>query len=69
MRAAPPQRWPPSPRPSRPPRLLVLTGTDLYRDIHQDAAARASLAMATALVVLQPPAWTNCRPRCAPRPA
>jgi putative glycosyltransferase (TIGR04348 family) len=40
------------------PSLLVLTGTDLYRDIHQDdadgAAARASLAHATALVVLQP---------------
>jgi putative glycosyltransferase (TIGR04348 family) len=36
------------------PGLLVLTGTDLYRDIHQDAAARASLALAGALVVLQP---------------
>jgi putative glycosyltransferase (TIGR04348 family) len=40
------------------PSLLVLTGTDLYRDIHQDdaggAAARASLVHATALVVLQP---------------
>jgi putative glycosyltransferase (TIGR04348 family) len=36
------------------PSLLVLTGTDLYRDIHQDAAARASLARASALVVLQP---------------
>jgi putative glycosyltransferase (TIGR04348 family) len=36
------------------PSLLVLTGTDLYRDIHQDAAARASLAHATAIVVLQP---------------
>jgi len=36
------------------PTLLVLTGTDLYRDIHEDDAARASLARADALVVLQP---------------
>ncbi|MDN4055896.1 selenoneine biosynthesis selenosugar synthase SenB [Massilia sp. YIM B02763] len=36
------------------PALLVLTGTDLYRDIHADAAARASLALADAIVVLQP---------------
>lgn len=36
------------------PALLVLTGTDLYRDIHDDDTARASLARATALVVLQP---------------
>jgi len=36
------------------PALLVLTGTDLYRDIHEDAAARASLERARALVVLQP---------------
>jgi putative glycosyltransferase (TIGR04348 family) len=36
------------------PSLLALTGTDLYRDIHQDPAAQASLAHATALVVLQP---------------
>jgi putative glycosyltransferase (TIGR04348 family) len=36
------------------PSLLVLTGTDLYRDIRQDDAARASLVHATALVVLQP---------------
>lgn len=35
------------------PALLVLTGTDLYRDIHDDAAARASLDLADALVVLQ----------------
>ena len=35
------------------PALLVLTGTDLYRDIHEDDAARASLARADALVVLQ----------------
>jgi putative glycosyltransferase (TIGR04348 family) len=36
------------------PTLLVLTGTDLYRDIHDDAAAQGSLARARALVVLQP---------------
>jgi putative glycosyltransferase (TIGR04348 family) len=36
------------------PSLLVLTGTDLYRDIHTDDSARASLARATAIVVLQP---------------
>jgi putative glycosyltransferase (TIGR04348 family) len=36
------------------PALLVLTGTDLYRDIHHDASARVSLARADALVVLQP---------------
>ena len=36
------------------PTLLVMTGTDLYRDIHDDAGARASLARADALVVLQP---------------
>jgi putative glycosyltransferase (TIGR04348 family) len=36
------------------PSLLALTGTDLYRDIHHDAAARASLGHAAALVVLQP---------------
>jgi putative glycosyltransferase (TIGR04348 family) len=36
------------------PAVLVLTGTDLYRDIHADATARASLDRAHALVVLQP---------------
>jgi putative glycosyltransferase (TIGR04348 family) len=34
------------------PLLLVLTGTDLYRDIDHDADARRSLAVADALVVL-----------------
>ncbi|MCE4539378.1 TIGR04348 family glycosyltransferase [Pelomonas sp. P7] len=34
------------------PIVLVLTGTDLYRDIHTDAAARRSLDLADALVVL-----------------
>ena len=32
---------------------VVLTGTDLYRDIHSDEAARHSLALAQQLVVLQ----------------
>jgi putative glycosyltransferase (TIGR04348 family) len=36
------------------PALLVLTGTDLYRDIHDDATAAASLRSADALVLLQP---------------
>ena len=34
------------------PLLLVLTGTDLYRDIDSDADAQRSLALADALVVL-----------------
>jgi putative glycosyltransferase (TIGR04348 family) len=42
--------------------LLVLTGTDVYRDIHHDDAARASLAHATALVVLQPRALDQLAP-------
>ncbi len=35
------------------PRIVVLTGTDLYRDIRDDAAAQRSLDLATHLVVLQ----------------
>jgi putative glycosyltransferase (TIGR04348 family) len=35
------------------PLIVVLTGTDLYRDIHEDASARQSLALASHLVVLQ----------------
>ena len=37
----------------RRPLVLVLTGTDLYRDIRSDASARRSLDLATHLVVLQ----------------
>ncbi len=33
--------------------IVVLTGTDLYRDIHSDEHAQQSLALATHLVVLQ----------------
>ncbi|RZA36464.1 MAG: TIGR04348 family glycosyltransferase [Lysobacteraceae bacterium] len=36
------------------PAVLVLTGTDLYRDIATDADARASLDRATTLILLQP---------------
>jgi hypothetical protein len=36
----------------RRPLVLVLTGTDLYRDIDTDAAARHSMAVAQSLVVL-----------------
>ncbi len=36
------------------PSVLVLTGTDLYRDIAHDAQAQASLHHASALVLLQP---------------
>jgi putative glycosyltransferase (TIGR04348 family) len=35
------------------PLVVVLTGTDLYRDIRTDASAKQSLALATHLVVLQ----------------
>lgn len=35
------------------PSALVLTGTDIYRDIATDASARRSLELATRLVVLQ----------------
>lgn len=35
------------------PLLLVLTGTDLYRDIRTDANAQASMRLATRMVVLQ----------------
>lgn len=35
------------------PLIVVLTGTDLYRDIHVDARAQESLERATRLVVLQ----------------
>lgn len=35
------------------PLVLALTGTDLYRDIREDAAARQSLQLATRMIVLQ----------------
>ena len=42
---------------------VVLTGTDLYRDIQTDASAQASLAYAQRLVVLQ-----DCAPQALPQP-
>jgi putative glycosyltransferase (TIGR04348 family) len=39
--------------PGRLPLIVVLTGTDLYRDIRSDAGAQQSLRVADALVVLQ----------------
>jgi putative glycosyltransferase (TIGR04348 family) len=36
------------------PRIVALTGTDLYGDIHHDASAKQSLELATRLIVLQP---------------
>lgn len=39
-------------RPGAPPLVLVLTGTDLYRDIASDALAKKSLQLADRLVVL-----------------
>jgi putative glycosyltransferase (TIGR04348 family) len=36
------------------PSILLLTGTDLYRDIHTDPAAQRALQQAEALVLLQP---------------
>ena len=46
-------------------RLLVvaLTGTDVYRDIHESAEARESLELAHRLIVLQPRAADELPPR------
>ncbi len=44
------------------PTLLLLTGTDLYRDIHSDGAAQASLASARSLVLLQPAGLAELTP-------
>ena len=38
------------------PTIVVLTGTDLYRDLDSDPSVRRSLAAATRIVVLQPEA-------------
>ena len=50
--------------PSRP-LIVVLTGTDLYRDIRQDADARDSLTLAHRLVVLQERGVDELDPRLA----
>ena len=41
------------------PLIVVLTGTDLYRDIHNDRTAQRSLEVATRLVALQPMAFAE----------
>ncbi|QJC56863.1 hypothetical protein HC248_02174 [Polaromonas vacuolata] len=46
---------------SSPGLAVVLTGTDLYRDIHEDAQAAHSLELAQCLVVLQ-----ECGPEALP---
>ncbi len=44
------------------PTVLALTGTDIYRDIHIDANAAASLDLATRLIVLQEKALDELTP-------
>ncbi|MCH8074849.1 MAG: TIGR04348 family glycosyltransferase [SAR324 cluster bacterium] len=57
------------------PLIVVLTGTDVYRDIQHDDGARASLAMAGRLIVLQPlaigelPARHRAKARVIPQSA
>jgi hypothetical protein len=43
------------------PLVVALTGTDLYRDIHESAEARESLELAHRLIVLQPMAGASWR--------
>jgi putative glycosyltransferase (TIGR04348 family) len=45
------------------PLVVVLTGTDLYRDIRENANAQESLELATRLVVLQDMALRELAPR------
>ncbi|HZT62523.1 MAG TPA: selenoneine biosynthesis selenosugar synthase SenB [Burkholderiales bacterium] len=49
------------------PLVVVLTGTDLYRDIHADRDARASLDLADRLVVLQEMGKTGLPARLRPK--
>jgi putative glycosyltransferase (TIGR04348 family) len=51
----------------RPAIVLVLTGTDLYRDIHTDADARAALLAADNLVLLQPAGLSELDRGCRDR--
>lgn len=44
------------------PTVLVLTGTDLYRDLANDPTAQRCVQTATRLVVLQPAALTQLEP-------
>lgn len=43
--------------------IVALTGTDVYRDIHQSPEARESLELADQLIVLQPKAAEELPPR------
>lgn len=52
--------------PSRP-LLLALTGTDLYRDIHEDADAQQALELAHRLIVLQDRGLDELPPHLAAR--
>ncbi len=45
------------------PLIVALTGTDLYRDIRFDEAAKESLELATALIVLQEKGLEELEPR------
>jgi putative glycosyltransferase (TIGR04348 family) len=45
------------------PLVVALTGTDVYRDIHESAEARESLELAHRLIVLQPMAARELAPR------
>jgi putative glycosyltransferase (TIGR04348 family) len=45
------------------PLVLALTGTDVYRDIHESAEARQSLELADRLIVLQPKAAEELQAR------
>ncbi len=49
------------------PLAVVLTGTDLYRDIHSDADAKSSLELATRLVVLHELGARELAPRLRPK--
>jgi putative glycosyltransferase (TIGR04348 family) len=45
------------------PRVVALTGTDVYRDIHESPEARESLELADRLIVLQAQAAKELAPR------
>jgi putative glycosyltransferase (TIGR04348 family) len=49
--------------PADRPLVVALTGTDVYRDIHESAEARESLELARRLIVLQPMAARELAPR------
>src|SRR5262245_15310651 len=49
--------------PADKPLVVALTGTDVYRDIHDSPEARESLELARRLIVLQPMAARELPPR------